>query len=184
MDNRREVWNSVRLVLENAKVDALTLALVKEKFYPSILGFPRPNTRNFKAAVTPEMTTFQANRKAEYFSLTYATNLPLRDDCEYRVISALPANAKGEQEQVVLVTPLGQDTKLIKHEIYDLGWDAFYSNHPDWEMMKVSDLERVEYNPEAPPTERALMFDHYPGIGRYRKTYVFTPQSKKTKESK
>lgn len=172
----RELWNSVHEVLKSVNTEPLVIALVKERFFPSILGFPRPRSKGFKAAVLPYLTARKAASRTEYYKLTYTTGLVIRDDREYRVVSQLPANDKGERVQVLLVTPPGQDTLALKNDLFDRGWDAFYAAHEDFEFYKVADLEKADFNPEAPPPERALMFEHHYDIGLFRKAHMYLPK--------
>lgn len=182
MQSHRELWNSVKLVLEQRNVDERTLLLVKEKFFPSILGFPIPTSRQFTAAVIPDFTHLKIVNRMEYYEMVYPTNFTIRDGYEYRVVDGLPRNADGHRILVVIGAPAGRDTSLIKDEIYNLGWDAFYSKHPNWDIVKLTDLDLQVFDPANPPTKPVLMSERYADIKRYRKSYVYQP--KKTKESK
>ena len=177
MNDRRDLWNKVRSLLEERVVDPLTIALVKEKFYPSILGLPRPRVNGtFRASVLPYLTLRKAINRTEYYKLTYTTDIVIRDDREYRVISQLPCNEEGDRVQVLLITPVGQDTLVLKRELFENGWDVFFTTHQDFEYHKVSDLKVETLNPEKPPTERAIMFEHHYDIGLYRKSHLYLPK--------
>jgi hypothetical protein len=183
MSTHRELWNNVKLVLEQRQVDDRTILLVKEKFFPSILGFPIPASRQFTATRIEEFTHLKILNRMKYYEMVYPANFPIRDDYEYRVVNGLPRNAEGKRVLVVIGAPAGQDTKCIKDEIFDLGWDAFYAKHEDWDIVKLEDLDLRVFDPENPPTERVLMSERYADIKMYRKSYVYLPKVKKTKES-
>lgn len=183
MSNYRELWRSVKAVLDQRLVDERTILLVHEKFFPSIWGFPLPASRQFTASVIPEFTHLKIVNRMQYYEMVYPTNFPIREGFEYRVVDGLPRDGQGNRVLVVIGAPAGQITKAIKDEIYDLGWDAFCSKHRDWDIAKLQDLNLQVFDPENPPTTQVLMSERYADIKMYRKSYVYQPKVKKTKES-
>lgn len=173
---KEKLFDRVESVLKKAEIDPLVIKRVREQFFPPIAtGLMRPQKRHFKATVLQPRAQC-AVRDDEYRYWFEIADVAIEADKDYRIVE-LDKSEVSDPDWVLLITPKGLDTIVIKNEIFHHGWDVMLKSNPEFEVRKMKDLDLRTRLGAYPLDVPRIFYSRSKASGAYRGGGVVYPRS-------
>lgn len=101
---------------------------------------------------------------------SYILDIPFNEDCEYRCVYVSYRN--GDSTRIILETPKGVDTNVLKNDLKDAGLGWYLRNNPDFNYWSLDEVGRTKIEADFKPTTPVVTIREWDHNKRFRQGYI------------
>lgn len=115
--------------------------------------------------ITPGMYTKPGSNLTSYI-----LDIPYKEECEYRCVYVKYRN--GDFTRIILETPKGVDTNVLKNDLKDAGLGWYLRNNPDFNYWSLDEVGRTKIETDFKPTAPVITVREWNQMNRFRQGYI------------